>query len=326
MWRRSLLQLLGAAALLPQLIAAAAATERVRRIGWIETLWGNTNNWRDVAELLQPAGWTRGSNIQVDLHVPITLAHLPPIAKKIVGGEPDLIVTNGAPATLAILAETRTTPVIFFDIADPVGSGVVSNLSRPGGNATGFTTFEPSLAGKWLQLLRELDPQIRRVAILCNPETVPNRASPFIREFETAAAALAIEPILGFARDISEIEPVVAGLTGPSGGALLVLPDVFTIAQRREIISAADRYLVPTIFGLRFAVVTGGLIAYGPTSEGLHRSIASYIDRILRGDRPGDLPVQAPTVYSLTINLRTARALGLTIPPTILAAADEVIE
>jgi putative tryptophan/tyrosine transport system substrate-binding protein len=235
-------------------------------------------------------------------------------------------VTNGTPATLAVLAESQSIPVLFFEIADPVGNGIVSNVSHPGANVTGFTTFEPSLGGKWLQLLKEIDPQVRRAAILFNPETARNRASPFVREFETVAAFLMIEPILAFAQDASGIEPVVAALAAAPGGALLVLPDVFTFSQRRLIIDLAEQYRVPAIYGTRYMAATGGLLAYGPTTEGLHQGVASYMDRILRGANPGELPVQAPTRYELVVNLGTAKALGLAIPPSLVAAADEVIE
>ena len=264
--------------------------------------------------------------MRVEMHVATNPAQLPVLAKEAVASRPDLIVTNGAPSTLAVLAETGTIPVLFFEIADPIGNGVVSNLSRPGGNVTGFATFEPSLGGKWLQLLKEVDPRVKRAAILFNPETTRNRASPFVREFEAVAASLFIEPILAFAQDASSIEPVLADLAAAPGGALLVLPDVFTFAQRRSIVDLAERYRVPAIYGTRYMAATGGLLAYGPTTEGLHQGLASYMDRILRGANPGELPVQAPTRYELVLNLGTAKALGLTVPASLVAAADEVIE
>ena len=167
---------------------------------------------------------------------------------------------------------------------------------------------------------------MQRAAILFNPETARNRASPFVREFEAVAASLSIEPILAFAQDASGIEPVIATLAAEPGGALLVLPDVFTFSQRRLIIDLAEQYRVPAIYGTRYMAATGGLLAYGPTTEGLYRGIASYMDRILRGANPGELPIQAPTRYALVVNLGTAKALGLTVPPSLLAAADEVIE
>jgi putative ABC transport system substrate-binding protein len=327
MRRRDLVQLLCASALLRPTQTAAQVPGRIRRLGWVET-WTllARNDWGDVAEHLQRLGWTRGGNVRVEMHVATTPVQLLALAKEAVAARPDLIVTNGTPATLGVLAETRSIPVLFFEIADPIGNGIVSNFSRPGGNVTGFTTFEPSLGGKWLQLLKEIDPQVKRAAILFNPETARNRASPFVREFEAVAASLSIEPILAFAQDASGIEPVIATLAAELGGALLVLPDVFTFSQRRLIVDLAEQYRVPAIYGSRYMAATGGLLAYGPTTEGLHRGIASYIDRILRGSKPGELPVQAPTRYALVVNLGTAKALGLTVPPSLLAAADEVIE
>ena len=279
MRRRDAIRLLCAPALLRPSSAAAQRDDQVRRIGWVETFRvrgpPSANNWVGVAEQLKPLGWTRGVNVAADLHVATTPAQLPRIAKEIVGAKPDLIVTNGTPATLAALAETRTIPVLFFEIADPVANGLVSSLSRPGGNVTGFTTYEPSLAGKWAQLLKELDPRIRFAAILFNPEWAPNRASPFVREFEATAASLSIEPILGFAHDVSGIEPVVAALAREPGGALLVLPDDFTLSHRHTIINLAERHRVPAIYGTRFAATTGGLISYGPSAEGRDRGLTS---------------------------------------------------
>jgi putative ABC transport system substrate-binding protein len=327
MRRRDLVQLLCASALLRPAQPAAQVPGRIWRVRWVET-WTllARNDWGDVAKHLQPLGWTRGVNVRVEMHVATSLAQLPILAQEAVAARPDLIVTNGTPATLAVLAETRSIPVLFFEIADPVGNGIVGNLSHPGGNVTGFTTFEPSLGGKWLQLLKEIDPQVRRAAILFNPETARDRASPFVREFEAVAASLSIEPILAFAQDASGIEPVIAALAAEPGGTLLVLPDVFTFAQRRQIVDLAEQYRVPAIYGSRYMAATGGLLAYGPTTEGLHQGLASYMDRILRGTKPGELPVQAPTRYKLVINLGAAKALGLAIPPSLLAAADEVLE
>ena len=328
MRRRDILQLLLASALLRTSGIAAQPADRVRRIGWIEASSAgmNANNWSDVARELQPLGWIRGGNLQADRRVPATPAQLASIAKELVEAKPDLIVTNGTPATVAVLAQTRTIPVLFFGIADPLGNGLTGNLSRPGGNMTGFVSYEPSLAGKWVELLKEIVPHIRRAAILFNPETSPNRASPFVQEFEATAHSLAIQPISAFAQDAADIEAAIVDLAAESDGALLVLPDLFTLLHRQKIIELVVKHRVPAIYGLRYAAVTGGLIAYGPTLAGLYRGIAAYLDKILRGTKPGELPIQAPTTYELVINLRTARVLGLPISPTILAAADEVIE
>ncbi len=327
MKRREVLQLVCAAAVFGPSSVTAQSSDRLRRIAWVEP-WAHTGrtDWRDVAEHLQPFGWIRGANLRGDLHVATAPAQFPKIAKDVVEARPDAIVTSGPPATLAVLAETRSIPVLFYEIADPVGNGIINNVARPGGNVTGFTSFEPSLGGKWLQLLKEVDPHVRRAAILFNPETAQNRAAPFVQEFEKTAAALSVEPILAFAQDASGIEPVVAALAAEPGGALVVLPDLFTVAQRRIITDATARYRVPSVYGTRYMAATGGLMAYGPTTDGLFRSIAGYLDRILRGLPPGELPVQAPTKYELVVNLRVAKALGLTIPASFLARADEVIE
>ncbi|MBM6583735.1 ABC transporter substrate-binding protein [Microvirga sp. BT689] len=327
MRRRDLVQLLCASALLRPTPAAAQVTGRIRRVGWVET-WTllARNDWGDVAEHLQSLGWTRGVNVRAEMHVATAPSQLPELAREAAAARPDLIVANGTPATLAVLAETRRIPVLFFEVADPIGNGIVSNLSRPGGNVTGFTTFEPSLGGKWLQLLKEIDPQVRRAAILFNPETAHNKASPFVQEFEAIAASLSVEPILAFAQDAAGVEPVFVDLAAAPGGGLLVLPDVFTFVQRRLITDLAEQYRVPAIYGSRYMAATGGLLSYGPTTEGLHQGVASYMDRIFRGANPGELPVQAPTRYELVVNLGTARALGLTVPPGMLAAADEVLE
>lgn len=328
MRRRDILRLLSTSVLWRVSARAAQPGGRVQRIGWIEPSAAgmNMDNWGDVSSELRPLGWIRGGNVQVDRRVPFMPGDLKGIARELVKAQPDLIVTNGTPATVAALAETRSIPVLFFGIADPVGNGLIGNLSRPGGNVTGFASYEPLLAGKWVQLLKEIKPDVRRAAMLFNPETTPNRASPFVQEFEATAYSLSIEPISAFARDASEIEVTVSNLAREPGGALLVLPDFFTLLHRQRIIGLAAQYRLPAIYGMRYAAVTGGLIAYGPSLAGLYRELASYIDKVLRGTKPGDLPIQAPTTYELVINIRTAKTLGLPIPPTILAAADEVIE
>ncbi len=328
MRRRDILQLLSTSVLWRVSAKAAQPADRVRRIGWVEASSAgmNMDNWGDVAREMQPLGWIRGGNVQVDRRVPFTPADLQGIARELAEAQPDLIVTNGTPATVAVLAQTQSIPVLFFGIADPVGNGLVSTLSRPSGNVTGFASYEPSLASKWVELLKEIKADVHRAAILFNPETTPNRASPFVQEFEATARNLSIEPISAFAQDETGIEAAIADLAAEANGALLVLPDLFTLNHRQTIIGLAGRYRVPAIYGLRYAAVTGGLIAYGPSLAGLYRGLASYIDKILRGTRPGHLPIQTPTTYELVVNLRTARTLGLPIPPTILAAADEVIE
>ncbi|MET0531904.1 MAG: ABC transporter substrate-binding protein [Microvirga sp.] len=324
MRRRDVILLLIAAATsrIPPTIAQTTAS--VQRIGWVEGY--GAADWGRVAEKLQSFGWVRGGNIRADVRVAAISAELPTIAKEVVGARPNLIVTNGTTTTVAILAETRTIPLLFFGIADPIGNRVVDSFARPGGNVTGFASYEPSLAGKWLQLLREVDPRIKRAAMLFNPDTTPSRSTPFVREFEAAATALVIEPIIAFVQNLSDIEKAIATLARDSLGALLVLPDDFTWRYRSQIINFTWRHRVPAIFGNEYAVATGGLMSYGPRESDLLQNLASYIDRILRGANVGELPVQSPTHLELALNLRTARMLGLEIAPTLVARADSVID
>ena len=324
MRRRDALLLLCSAALPLAVPIMAQTSGPVQRIGWVEGR--GLGDWPEVAEELQAFGWTRGGNLRADVRVAVTPAEFTTIAKEVVGARPNLIVTDGTPATVAILAETRDIPVIFFGIADPIGNRVVDNLARPGRNVTGFTSYEPSLAGKWLELLKEVAPRIRRAAMLFNPETAPNRSTPFVDGFRAAAASLAIEPIIAFAQNRSEIETVIVALASDPGGALLILPDEFTMTYRSEIVVQSWRHRVPTIFGEHYAVATGGLMSYGPRLEDLYQSIASYIDRVLRGTKAGELPVQAPTRHELAVNVRVAKMIGLEIPQTLLARADAIVD
>jgi putative ABC transport system substrate-binding protein len=220
-----------------------------------------------------------------------------------------VILTNSTPVTVAVRDTTRTTPTVFVQVSDPVSAGVVQRLTRPGGNLTGFTNFDPSTAGKWLELLKLLAPSITRVAYLFNPNTAPLL---YAKAVETAA------PV--------EIERALEQIARESDSALLVLPDLFNATNRQSIIALADRYRLPAVYPFRYFVTSGGLMSYGTELLDTYRQAASYVDRILKGERPSDLPVRQPTKFELIINLKTAKALGLEIPPTLLARADEVIE
>jgi putative ABC transport system substrate-binding protein len=246
-------------------------------------------------------------------------------AKELVALQPDLILSNTTPTTAALLRETRTVPIVFAMIADPVGSGFVASFPRPGGNVTGFVVTEGSLGGKWLELLKEIAPRIARIAILFNP-IAATYAEYWLNPFKAAAASLALEAIAAPVHDRSELETVVAALAREPNAGFAVMPDSFTDAHRIEITSLADRYHLPAIYAYRFFTVAGGLLSYGIDLTDNFRRAASYVDRILKGEKPADLPVQAPTKYVLTINLKTAKSLGLTVPPSLLARADEVIE
>ena len=274
---------------------------------------------------LQKLGWADGRNVRIDTR---WATHADPdamqqFAKELVALQPDLILSNTTPTTAALLRETRTVPIVFAMIADPVGSGFVASFPRPGGNVTGFVVTEGSLGGKWLELLKEIAPGIARVAILFNP-IAATYAEFWLNPFKTAAASIGLEAIAAPVHDNPELETVIAALAREPNAGFAVMPDSFTDAHRIEITSLANRYHLPAIYAYRFFAVAGGLLSYGIDLTDNFRRAASYVDRILKGEKPADLPVQAPTKYA--VNLKTARSLGLTVPPSLLARADEVIE
>jgi putative ABC transport system substrate-binding protein len=242
----------------------------------------------------------------------------------LVGLQPDIILTNTTPATVAVQRETRTIPIVLAGVGDPVASGIVPRLDRPISNITGFVILEATLGGKWLELLSEIAPGLKRAALMFNPDTAP--VSAFMPSFETAARSLKYEPIIVPVRSDVEIESAINTLGREPGGGLVVPPDVFMGAHRASIISAAARNNVPTVYYLSDFARDGGLLSYGIDRLDTFRRAASYVDRILRGAKPAELPIQLPTKLELVINLKTAKALGLTIPETLLATADEVIQ
>jgi putative ABC transport system substrate-binding protein len=244
------------------------------------------------------------------------------LAQDLVGLQPDIIVTNATTPTAAAKRETRTIPIVFASVSDPVASGIVARLDRPGGNVTGFATLEASLAGKWLELLSEIALGLKRAAIMFNTAPV----SSFLPSFETAARSLKLLPITAPVHSDAEIETNVMELGREPGGGLVVMPDGFTNAHRELIISAAARNNIPAIYTLSFDARDGGLLSYGPDPVDTWRRAATYVDRILRGEKPGDLPVQFPTKFEMVVNLKTAKELGLNVPQSLLAIADEVIE
>jgi putative ABC transport system substrate-binding protein len=242
----------------------------------------------------------------------------------LVGSQPDIILAVTTPATAAIQRETRTIPIVFVSVNDPVAGGLVAQLNQPGGNITGLALFEATLAGKWLELLSEIAPGLKRAAIMFNPDAAP--VSTFMPSLETAAWSLKVVPIIAAVHSDAEIEAAIIALGREPGGGLVVIPESFLIVHPAPIISAAARNNVPAVYGNAAFVRDGGLLSYGVDGVDLWRRAASYVDRILRGAKPGDLPVQFPTKFELVINLKTAKALGLTIPETLLATADEVIQ
>jgi putative tryptophan/tyrosine transport system substrate-binding protein len=235
----------------------------------------------------------------------------------------DVILANSTPIAAAVRDTTHTTPTVFVQVSDPVTAGVVQSLERPGGNLTGFTNFEPSMASQWLELLKGVAPNITRVAYLFNPNTAPLF---YVRAVETAAPLLSVKPFAAAVHNAAEMEGVIEQFARESDSGLLVLPDLFTATNRQSIIALAARHRLPAVYPFRYFVASGGLMSYGIEMLETYRQAASYVDRILKGEKPGDLPVQAPTKYELVINLKTAKALGLDVPATLLARADEVIE
>jgi putative ABC transport system substrate-binding protein len=234
------------------------------------------------------------------------------------------MLVTGTPATVALQQETPTIPIVFVNLVDPVDSGVVTRLDRPGGNITGFVNFEPAQGGKWLELLSEIAPGLKRIAIMFNPDTAP--VSTFMPSFETAAGSRRIMPIIAPVRSDIEIETAIIALGHEPGGGLVVMADIWTLGHRAPIISAAARTNVPAVYPSSVSVRDGGLLSYGPDPLDLFRRSASYVNRILRGEKAGDLPVQLPVKFEMALNAKTAKALGLAVPQSILLRADEVIE
>jgi putative ABC transport system substrate-binding protein len=278
-------------------------------------------------EGLLKLGWVEGRNLRSDYRwaPPGDAEATRRFAKELVALQPNLILGHNTVATAAALEQTHTIPIVFAVVTDPVGSGFVTSFSRPGGNVTGFTTMEPTMAGKWLELLKEIAPRVNRAALLFNPATMPSIEN-FLSSFKAAAASLAVEAIVAPVRDTSALESVVATQAREPNGGLIVMPDTFMIARHAQVASLAAHYRLPLITPWRFNVEVGGLISYGIDVTDNFRRAAGYADRILKGEKPSELPVQAPVKFELVISLKTAKALGLTVPDKLLVAADEVIE
>jgi putative tryptophan/tyrosine transport system substrate-binding protein len=328
MKRREFIAGLGGAMAWP-LVARAQQGERMRRIGVLMAFDENDPfaklQLSAFTQALADLGWTDGRNVRMDLRwFGDDINRIRVLAHELVGLQPEIIVTAGTAATVAVQRETRTIPIIFADVNDPVASGIVPNLNQPGGNITGFAILEASLGSKWLELLSQIAPGLQRATIMFNPETTP--ASTFVPSFQTAARSLKVVPIMAPAHDDAEIERAITDLERESGGGLVVGPDLFTFLHRTSIISAAVQNKVPAVYALSTFVKDGGLLSYGADQVDTFRRAATYVDRILRGAKPGDLPVQSPTKYEMAVNLKTAKALGLAVPPSILLRADEVID
>jgi putative tryptophan/tyrosine transport system substrate-binding protein len=311
-------------------VARAQQGERVRRIGVLMAYAESDPEARAwvaaFREGLQKLGWAEGRNIRIDTRwATADVESIQRFAKELVALQPELVVSTSTPSTASLLQQTRTIPIIFTNVSDPVGSGFVTSLPRPGGNATGFSTIEGSLGAKWLELLKEIAPRVARVALLFNPATA-TYAEYYLNPFKAAAASFGVEAIDAPVHDWSEFESVVAVQAREPNGGLIMIPDIFTIAHRVEIISLAARYRLPAVYPFRFFSELGGLLSYGVDLTDNFRRVATYADRILKDEQPSVLPVQAPVKFELVINLKTATALGLDVPLQLQQRADKVIE
>jgi putative ABC transport system substrate-binding protein len=270
-------------------------------------------------------GWVDGRNVRIDLRWGGgDINRIRALAQELVNSHPEIIEADSTPATVALQRETRTIPIVFANVSDPVASGIVPRLNQPGGNTTGFALYEPTLAGKWLELLSEIAPGLKRAAIIFNPDTA--LVSTYMPLFEAAARSLKVVLTNAPVHSDVEIETAIVALGREPGGGVVVIPDLSTVAHRAPIMLAAARNNVPAVYAYSYFVRDGGLLSYGVDQVDTYRRAATYVDRILRGEKPGDLPVQLPTKFEMVVNLKTAKALGLALPPSIMLRATEVIE
>jgi putative ABC transport system substrate-binding protein len=327
MRRRAFIALLGGAAAWPLAVRAQQAG-RVRRIGALMSAMENDPgyrvNWAALTEALAMLGWSDGRNIRIETRWGAANPEaMQQAAKELVALQPELIFSQTT--TAALLQQTRSIPIVFAQVVDPIGTRFVASLSRPGGNVTGFLNLEASVVGKWLELLKEIAPGVARAAFVFHPATAPF-ADYFLNPFKTAAGSLQLEAIAAPVADLSALEAVAVAQAGAPNGGLVVMPDSYLVAHRAEVASLAARHRLPTVYPFRTFAEVGGLLSYGNQMPENYRRAATYVDRILKGANPGELPVQAPVQFELVINLKTARALELDVPVQLQQRADEIIE
>jgi putative ABC transport system substrate-binding protein len=330
MRRREFTALIGGAAalLIGSKPSGAEEPDRVRRLGVLVGLAEDDANMKarlaGLRQGLERRGWSEGRNIRIDTRYAPGGAQVQALAKELVAWQPDVLLAHTVIPATALQRETHTIPIVFVSIGDPIGSGLITGLARPGGNITGLMTFEASIAGKWLAMLKEVAPQTKRAIFIGNPKQTTYHY--YLRATETAAALLAIELVPSPVGTAAEITNRIEALARMPGTGLLVAPDIFTAAHGDLIIALAARHRLPAVYAFGYLVAAGGLMSYGTDRVAEMRQAASYIDRLLRGDKSADLPVQTPTAFETVINLRTAKAIGVTVPPGLLLAADQVIE
>jgi putative tryptophan/tyrosine transport system substrate-binding protein len=326
--RREFITLLGGAAAWP-FDAQAQTLERMRRIGVLLGLATSDPEAQSRVSALEIAlrelGWIKGRNLSIEYRWPGDGSTVRDHASELLAMAPDVILANSTPVTAALLEQSRSVPIVFTQVIDPIGQGFVANLAHPGGNLTGLTSFEFSVGTKWLELLKQLAPQLTQVLLVFNPESAPF-ADLFLRPIEMAAPHLSVMSIRGIVQESADVGRLFDSVAREPNGGVIVLPDISMTNYREAIVALAQRHRVPAVYPFRYFAVSGGLMSYGTNLTEVSTRAASYLHRILKGEKPGDLPVQAPSKYELVINFNTARALGIDVPPTLLALADEVIE
>jgi putative ABC transport system substrate-binding protein len=325
--RRAFITMLGGAAASWPLAARAQQPERLQRIGFLTSVSESDAQIRLAAFLqgLRDLGWTEGRNIRIDYRFGDGYStRVAQIAREVIELQPDVILSQGSAAVAALRQHTLSIPIVFVQVSDPVAAGFVTNLAHPNGNVTGFTSFEFSISEKWLQLIKESVPSVTRMVVVFDPAT-PNW-TPYLRAIEAAAPSMGLQLTPAGVRDSAEIENAINAFARVPNGGIVVLPNPVTTELREQVIALAARHRLPAIYPYRYFAASGGLMSYGIDLPDIWRRAATYVDRILKGVKPTELPVQQPTKYELIINLKTAKALGLTIPPGVLAIADEVIE
>ncbi|MGA7232061.1 MAG: ABC transporter substrate-binding protein [Xanthobacteraceae bacterium] len=328
MKRREFISLLGGATAWP-LVARAQEAERVRRIGVLMSYAEDDPETKvrlaAFRQGLEKRGWSEGHNVHIEPRFAGGGSDkYESLAKELVATQPDVILAHTTPVAVALQRESRVIPIVFVNVSDPIGSGLIASLARPGGNITGVLLYETGVVGKWLAMLKEIAPRLERVALVANPKT--SVFNYFLSAAEVAATSLAIKLVPSPVATAGDIEHAIESFAGAPNGGLLLPPDTTTTVHRDLIIASAARHKLPAVYAFHFFVAAGGLMSYGTDQDDIFRLAAPYVDRILRGDKPADLPVQAPTKYETSVNLKTAKALGLDVPPSLLVRADEVIE
>jgi putative ABC transport system substrate-binding protein len=330
MRRREFITLLGGAITSQPILANAQPAARMRIVGVLMGLADDAqarNRSMAFEQALEREGWSVGENLRIEYrYAEGDSARMQALAKELVELKPDCIVGHSTPVVTALMHATRTIPIVFVSVSDPIGSGFVASMARPGGNITGFTILNASIAGKYVSLLKEMVPQLARVALMYNPDSVPESGTSFAGAFMEAAAKYKVLPIIAEVHDPAEIENTITKLGSETGSGIALVPDNFTTVHRELIISLTARFRIPAIYPYRYFAEAGGLLSYGVDAVDLFRRASEYVSRILRGADPADLPVQAPTKFELVINLRTAAGLGIVIPRILLAGAEQVIE